>query len=108
MNSQSVSTPSTVRSVSREQVNRESANANMAMKPSIMGFLTEEQKQARYRHHESIRAMFSNHLIEKQEQVMRARDRSSMTAYKVPNFNGYQAMPAIIAQDHSIYYTQCT
>jgi hypothetical protein len=28
--------------VSREQVDRELANANMAMKPSIVGILTEE------------------------------------------------------------------
>ncbi len=106
MNSQLASTLSTVRSVSRaQQVDRESANANMAIKPSIMGILTEEQKQARDRHQESIRAMFSNHLFEKQEQEMRAHDRSARTAYKVPNFNGYQAMPAIVAQDNSLYHT---
>ena len=39
------STPSTVRSVSRRQVDRELANANMAIKPSDMGLLTEEQKR---------------------------------------------------------------
>jgi hypothetical protein len=75
MTSQSASTPSTVRSVSREQVDRESANTNMAIKPSIMGLLTQKQKQAerdikaerdiRERHQESLRAMLSNHLIEK-------------------------------------------
>ena len=37
----------------------------MAMKPSIMGLLTEEQEQARDRHQESLRAMLSIHLIEK-------------------------------------------
>jgi hypothetical protein len=35
----SAATPSTVRSMSREQVNRDSASANMAMRPSIVGFL---------------------------------------------------------------------
>jgi hypothetical protein len=55
MNSQSASTPSTARSVSKEQVDRELANANMAMRPSIIRHLTEEQKQARDRHQESLR-----------------------------------------------------
>jgi hypothetical protein len=85
------STLSTVRSVSRELEDRELANANMATKPSDMGLLTEEQKQARDRHKESLRAMLSNHLIEKQEREMRAHVRSARTAYTVPNFNGYQA-----------------
>ena len=48
--SPSTSTPSTVRPVSREQVDQESASANMAMRPSIMAVLTEEEKQARDRH----------------------------------------------------------
>ncbi len=109
MYSPSASTPSTVRSVAREQVDRKLANANMAMiKPSDMGLLTEEQKQARDRHQESLRAMLSNHLIEKQEQEMRAHMRSARTACTVPNFDGHQAMPAIIAQDNSIHHTQFT
>ena len=65
--SQSASTPSTVRSVSREQGDRDSASANMAIKPSIMGFLTDEQKQARDRHRMN-RTLFGNYLIDAQEE----------------------------------------
>jgi hypothetical protein len=61
MTSLLASTPSTVGPVSGEQMDRESANAIMAIKPSIMGLLTEEKKQARDRHQESLRAMLSNH-----------------------------------------------
>ncbi len=50
MYSPSASTPSTVRSVSREQLDRDSAGAKMAARPSIMGLLTDEQKQTRDRH----------------------------------------------------------
>ena len=63
--SPSTSTPSTVRSVSREQVDRESASANMAMSPSIMGILTDEQKQARDRHQMNS-TLFGNDLIDAQ------------------------------------------
>jgi hypothetical protein len=52
-------------------MDRDSASANVAMKSSDMGCLTEEQKQARDKHIESMhRALFSNYLIEEQEQEM--------------------------------------
>ncbi len=51
--SQLVSTPSTVRLVSREQMDHDLASASMAMKPSDMGYLTEEQEQTTDRHQDS-------------------------------------------------------
>jgi hypothetical protein len=112
MYSPSTSTPSTVRSVSREQVDRESASANMAIQPSIMGSLTDEQKQARDRHWMN-RTLFGNYLIDAQEEQQFRREMSAIassvrTAYKEPSFDGYQAMPAIIAQDDVIYDNQST
>jgi hypothetical protein len=77
----------------------------MAMRPSIMGVLTEEEKQARDRHSMNL-ALFGNCLIENQEHEMQAR--SAKTAYKDPSFDGHQAMPAIVVQDHAIYHTQST
>ncbi len=111
--SPSTSTPSTVRSVSREQVDRESASANMAaMRPSIMGVPTEEQKQARDRHRMN-RTLFGNYLIDAQEEQQFRREMSAIasstrTAYKEPSFDGHQAMPAIIAQDNVMYDNQST
>ena len=70
-----------------------------------MGVLTEEQKQARDRHIMNL-ALFRNYLIENQEREMQAR--SAKTAYKEPSFDGHQAMPAIVVQDHAIYHTQST
>ena len=67
--SQSASTPSTVRSVSREQVDRYSASANLVTKPSDMGYLTVEQKTSIDLHPAPMnQALFGNYLIEKQEQ----------------------------------------
>ena len=106
---QSASTPSTVRSVSRDQMDRDSASANVAMKPSDMGRLTEEQKQARDKHIESMhRALFSNYLIDEQQQEMNTVARSARTAYKEPKFESHQAMPAITVRDSAIYNRQAT
>ncbi len=91
--------------MSREQVDRESASANMAMRPSIVGVLTEEQKQARDRHNVNL-ALFGNYLIENQDREMQAR--SAKTAYKDPSFDCHQAMPAIVVHNHAIYDTQST
>jgi hypothetical protein len=77
----------------------------MATRPSIMGVLTEEQKQARDRHNMNL-ALFGNYLIENQERETQAR--SARTAYKEPNFDGHQAMPAIVVQDLAIHHTQST
>jgi hypothetical protein len=112
MYSPSTSTPSTVRSVSREQVDRESASANMAIQPSIMGSLTDEQKQARDRHRMN-RTLFGNYLIDAQEERQFRRELSAIassarTAYKEPSFDGHQAMPAIIAQDDEMYDNRST
>ncbi len=54
MHSPLASTQNTVRSVSRELVDRDSASANMATRPLDIGFLTEDQKQARDRHEDSL------------------------------------------------------
>jgi hypothetical protein len=35
-------------------------------------------------------------------------NKSARTAYTVPSFDGHQAMPAIVVQDHAIYHTQST
>jgi len=106
---QSASTPSTVRSVARDQMDRDSASANVAMKPSDMGRLTEEQKQARDKHIESMhRALFSNYLIDEQQQEMNTIARSARTAYKEPKFESHQAMPAITVRDSAIYNRQAT
>ena len=91
--SQSASTPSTVRSVSREQGDRDTASANMAIKPSIMGFLTDEQKRARDRH-QMTRTLFGNDLIDAQEEQQFRREMSAIassarTAYKELSFDGY-------------------
>ncbi len=83
------STPSTVRSVSGEQVDWDSASANMT---SIMGFLTDKQKLTRDRHNMNL-DLFGNYLIENQERGTQAR--SARTAYKEPKFDDHQAMPAI-------------
>ncbi len=52
--------------------------------------------------------MFSNHLIQKQEQEMCAHPGSARTAYKEPKFDGHQAMPAIVFKEHAIYHAQST
>jgi hypothetical protein len=103
-------------SVSREQVDRDSASAililirycaNMAMRPSSMGFLTENQKQIRDKHNMNL-ALVGNGLIENHEREMQDVTRSARTAYKEPKFDGHQAMPAITAQDNAINHTQST
>ncbi len=87
----------------------DSASANMAMRPLIIEFLTEEQKQTRERHNASINlAWLGNYLIENQEREMQAVARSARTAYKEPTFDGHHAMPAIIAQDNALYHTHPT
>ncbi len=86
-------------------MDRDSASAKMAMIPSIMGLITEEQKQTRDRHNMNL-ALFGNYLIENQERETQAR--SARTAYKQPSFDGHQAKPAIIAQDNAIYHAQST
>jgi hypothetical protein len=81
----------------------------MAMRPLIIEFLTEEQKQTRERHNASINlAWLGNYLIENQEREMQAVARSARTAYKEPTFDGHHAMPAIIAQDNALYHTHPT
>ncbi len=49
------------------------------MRPSDIGFLTEEKKQLSDRHRESLLAMFGNCLIQKQEREMQASARSTRT-----------------------------
>ncbi len=70
-----------------------------------MGFLTEEQKQARDSHNMNL-ALFGIFLIENQKRETQAR--SARTACKEPSFDGHQAIPAIVVQDHAIYHTQST
>jgi hypothetical protein len=71
------------------------------MKPSDMGCLTEEQKQVRDKHIESMHcALFSNYLIEEQQQEMHTIARSARTAYKEPKFDSHQAMLAITVRDN--------
>ncbi len=65
-----------------EQNARDLASANMVIKQSIMGYLTDEQKQARNRHGMNS-TLFGNHLTDAQEeQEMSAIARSTRTAYK--------------------------
>jgi hypothetical protein len=78
-------------------VNRDLASANMALRPSIMVVLTDEQKQTRDGHNMNL-ALLGNDLVENQERETQAR--SARTAYKEPSVDGHQAMLAIV-QDHA-------
>ena len=72
---QQSSTPSTVISVSREQV--DSSTANMAMTPSCQGMLTDEQEKKR----DLRNALFGdNYLIAKQQSKFDSQMRSTSTA----------------------------
>ncbi len=84
--SQASSTPSTVQSVPREQVDRDSSSANMAsMKPTHNGYLTSEQQRARDAHNESLhRSLFEIYMTSHRERDTRASVTSAMTAKTVP------------------------
>ena len=89
---QQPSTPSTVRSVSKEQ--SDTNTANMAMTPSCQGMLTDEQEKSR----DLNRALFGdNYLISKQQTQIRSA--STATTNQRMNFSGHVAMVATVVQD---------
>ncbi len=102
---QQSSTPSTVRSDSRVQV--DSPTANMAMTPSCQGMLTDEQEKAR-----DLRlALFGdNYLIAKQQSKFDSQMRSTSTAMTARSVerSGHLVMTATIVQDkHCVGRAKC-